>query len=284
MTNSQIALTTRSKSLLVLLLAAVVLIALSACRAEVNVSVDEDGEGEIELIAAVSDTIMSMAQLGGEDPFGEFLDAPADELETEGLEGASIEPYSEAGYTGIRIRADFDPYDPVLADLSQGRSILGNLTEAVGIGGFKFTRTEKDDGWIVELDQTTDDAVTEGLDELAGELSGDIPFDIGELDLPFILSLELPGKYIEHNASREVDGVLIWDANLLEGIDISVVSQDPGFQFDIVPIAITAIFILVFGGIVVSVVVSRERRRRRAEEDAAMEAESEHQIGAGSTM
>ena len=107
--NSHIASLTRSKSLFILLFSAVVLVTLSACKAEVNVSVDEDGEGEIELIAAVSDTIMSMAQLGGEDPFEEFLETPGDELQSEGLEGVSVEPYSESGYTGVRIRAEFDP-------------------------------------------------------------------------------------------------------------------------------------------------------------------------------
>ena len=259
-----------SKSLCVLLLATAVLICLTACRAEINVSVNEDAEGEIELIAAVSDTIMSMAQLGGEDPFGDFLDTPGDQLEAEGLEGVSVEPYSAAGYTGVRIRANFDPYDPALAAVSEGDSIIAELTDTVGIGRFNFARTENDDGWIVELNQTTDPSVADGLGEL-GDLAGDIPFDIGELDLPFVLSLELPGEYVEHNADREVDGVLIWDANLLEGVNISATSRDPGTQFEIVPIIITGLFVLIFGGIVIVVVVSRERRRRRAEEDAEMD-------------
>ena len=259
-----------SKSMCALLLATAVLVALTACRAEVNVSVDEEGEGEIELIAAVSDTIMSMAQLGGEDPFGDFLDTPGDQLESEGLEGFSVEPYSQAGYTGVRIRANFDPYDPALASLSEGDSIIGELTDTVGIGRFNFARTENDDGWIVELNQTTDPSVADGLGEL-GDLAGDIPFDIGELDLPFILSLELPGEYVEHNANRETDGTLVWDANLLEGIDVYVVSRDPGLQIAFVPIIITVLFVLIFGGIVIAVIVSRERRRRRAEEDAEVD-------------
>ena len=259
-----------SKPWLALLLATAALISVTACRAEVNISVDEEGEGEIELIAAVSDAIMSLARMSGEDPFSDFLSSPADELETEGLEGASVEPYSQAGYTGVRIRANFDPYDPALTALSEGGSILGELTDTVGIGTFKFARTEQDDGWIVELNQTTDPSVTDGL----GDLAGDIPFDIGELDLPFVLSLELPGEYVEHNADREVDGVLIWDANLLEGVNISATSRDAGTRFELVPIIITVLFVLVFGGIVISVVVSRERRRRRAEEDAAMDTQT----------
>ncbi len=243
----------------------------SGCKAEINVVVNEESEGEIELIAAVSDTILSLAQIGGEDPLGELLGAPSEELETPGLEGASIEPYSEAGYTGIRIRADFNPYDPIFGDLSENRSILGNLTETVGIGNFNFARTEADDGWIVELDQTTDASITEGLDDFVGEIPGDLPLAVGELDLPFILSLELPGEYVEHNADREVDGVLIWDANLLEGVNISATSRDPGSQLELVPIIITSIFAAIFLGIVIYVVTSRERRRKRAEEDAALE-------------
>ena len=263
------------KMMFALLLATAALVSLTACRAEVNVSVDEDGEGEIELIAAVSDTIMSMARLGGDDPFGEFLDTPGDQLESEGLEGVSVEPYSEAGYTGVRIRANFDPYDPALAVVSEGDSIIGELTDTVGIGRFKFARTENDDGWIVELNQTTDPLVADGLGEL-GDLAGDIPFDIGELDLPFILSLELPGEYVEHNANREADGTLVWDANLLEGLDVYVVSRDPGLQIAFVPIIITILFVLIGGGIVVGVVVSRVRRQRRDEEDAAVEASEQN--------
>lgn len=270
----------RPTRFVITLLTAFALVALLGCRAEINVSVSEEGNGEIELIAAVSDTVLSLAQLGGEDPFGDFLDVPSDELQAEGLEGASVQPYSEAGYSGIRIRADFDPYDPIFADLSEDRSVLGNLTEAVGIGEFKFTRTENDDGWIVELDQTTDASVTEGLDDLVG----DIPFDTGDIDLPFIFSLQLPGEYTEHNADREIDGTLVWDANLLEGIEVYVVSRDPGLQIAIVPIIITTIFAIIAIGIVVSVVVSRERRRRRAEEDAAAETLNEQQIGADSSM
>lgn len=263
------------KMMFALLLATTALVSLTACRAEVNVSVDEDEEGEIELIAAVSDTIMSMARLGGDDPFGEFLDTPGDQLESEGLEGVSVEPYSESGYTGVRIRANFDPYDPALAVVSEGDSIIGELTDTVGIGRFKFARTENDDGWIVELNQTTDPLVADGLGEL-GDLAGDIPFDIGELDLPFILSLELPGEYVEHNANREADGTLVWDANLLEGLDVYVVSRDPGLQIAFVPIIITILFVLIGGGIVVGVVVSRVRRQRRDEEDAAVEASEQN--------
>ena len=264
------------KVFLALSLAMLSLLTLAACKAEVNVVVDEDGEGEIELIAAINDTILSMAQLGGDDPLGDLLDAPSEQLETEGLEGASIEPYSEAGYSGVRIRADFDPYNPALTNLSEGDSILGELTETVGIGRFTFTRTENDDGWIVELDQITDPSITEGL----GGFAGDLPIDLGNLELPFILSIELPGEYVEHNANREIDGVLIWDASLLEGISVSATSRDPGTQFELVPIIITVLFVLIFGGIVIAVVISRERRRRRAEEDSQMEASDQPQTSA----
>ena len=265
---------------LLFMLAIATLLLLTACKAEVNVTIDEEDTGEIEIIVAVNDAIMSLVRMSGDSPFEDFLDIPADELEADGLEEAIIQPYSAAGYTGIKIRATFDPYDPTLAAVSQTNSMLGNLTDTIGIGQFQFTRTEEDDGWIVKLDQSTDPRMTDGLDALAG----DIPFDFDDLDLPFTFSLKLPGEYVEHNASREVDGVLIWDANLTEGIDISVVSRDTGLQFAIVPIAITAFFILIFGGIVIGVVVSRERRRRRAEEDAALEASGEQQIGADSSM
>ena len=270
----------RSQVIALILTLAMLGIVLTSCKAEVNVVVDEEGTGEFEIIGAVNDAILSLMRLGGEDPFEDLLDLPERDASTEGLEGASIEAYSQGGYTGVRIKSAFDPYDPMFAAISQEDSLLGGLTDALGIGEFEFTRTSEDDGWVVALDQTTDSSITDGLDDFMG----DAPFDFGELDLPFVFSLQLPGDYVEHNADREVNGVLIWDANLLEGIDISVVTRDPGLQFEIVPIIITAIFVLIFGGIVISVVVSRERRRRRAEQDAATEGQSEQQIGVDSSM
>ena len=270
----------RSQVIALILTLAILGIVLTSCKAEVNLVVDEDGTGEIEIIGAVNDAILSLMRLGGEDPFEDLLDLPEEDASTEGLEGASIEAYSQGGYTGVRIKAAFDPYDPMFAAISKEDSLLGGLTDALGIGEFEFTRTAEDDGWVVALDQTIDSSLTDGLDEFMG----DAPFDFGELDLPFVFSLQLPGDYVEHNADREVNGVLIWDANLLEGIDISVVTRDPGLQFEIVPIIITAIFVLIFGGIVIGVVVSRERRRRRAEQDAATEGQSEQQIGVDSSM
>ena len=258
----------RSRLLFAILLAAATLISLTACKAEVNLVVDEEGNGKIEIVGAVNDAILSLARLGGEDPFEDLYDLPEEELESDGLEGASIEPYQQGGYTGIRISADFDPYDPAITALSNDASILGNLTDSLGLDRFQFTRTDDDDGWIVELKQATDQSVTNDF----GDLMGDIPFDVGELDLPFIFSLQMPGEYVEHNADREVNGVLIWDANLLEGIDVYARIRDPGFQLAIGPIIITALFLLIGGGIVVGVVVSRVRRQRREEEDAAMEA------------
>ncbi len=248
-----------------LLAVAALSLSVAACKAEVNLRIDEEGMGEIEIIGAVNDAILSLASMGGEDPLSDLFDMPEEELGTDGLEGASIESYKQDGYTGIRIRAEFDAYDPTIAAISQDDSMLGGLTETLGIGNFNFTRTPEDDGWIVEMKQTTDPSIADGL----GNFSGVAPFDMGELDLPFIFSLEIPGEYVEHNADREVDGVLIWDANLLEGIHVYAKVRDPGFQFAIGPIIITTLFVLIGGGIVTSVVVSRVRRQRREEEDAA---------------
>ena len=239
--------------------------AFSACKAEVNVAIDEEDSGEIELIGAVNDAILSLMRMSGDDPLEDLLDFESEQLSGEGLQGASIEPYSQGGYTGIRIRANFDPYDPTIAAFSNDDSTLGNLTETVGLGEFKFERTADDDGWIVRLEQTTDGDVVESFDDIVG----DIPFGgFSDLDLPFIFSLTLPGKYIEHNANREVENTLIWDANLLEGVDIYAQSQDPGFQIDVVPLLITIFFVLLLAGIAIGVITSRQRRRKRAEEDA----------------
>ena len=241
---------------------------LTGCKAEVNVTVDEEGAGEIEIIGAVNDAILSLIRMGGEDPLEDILELPEEGSSAQGLEGTMIEPYSEHGYTGVRIRTSFDAHDPTLNALSRDDSMLGTLTESIGLSDFNFTRTPQDDGWIVRLNQSTDSSLTDEFDDFLGNA----PIDIADLDLPFVFSLKLPGEYIEHNADREIDGALIWDTNLLEGVDISVVSRDPGLQIAIVPIVITAIFIVILGGIVISVVVSRERRRRRMEQDAVLEA------------
>ena len=61
----------RPTHLVIVLLSTFALIGLIGCRAEINVTVSEEGEGNIELIAAVSDTVLSLAQLGGDDPFAD---------------------------------------------------------------------------------------------------------------------------------------------------------------------------------------------------------------------
>ena len=270
----------RSQALLFFLLVSTSFIALLACKAEVNISVDEEDMGEIEIVAAVNDVIISFARLSGEDPFEYYLETPVEELETEGLRGAIVEPYSESGYTGIRIRADFYPNDPILTAISDGASVLGEITDTIGLDDFKFIRTEQDDGWIVHLNQSADPSMMKDFGDFVDD---DVLLDIGALDLPFIFTIELPGEYVEHNADRKVNGVLIWNANLLEGINISVVSRDPRFQFEVAPIIITALFILIFGGIVAGVIVSKERRRKREKEDRMMETQSS-QIGSDSSI
>lgn len=268
----------KTKSLFAILFSAAILISLTACKAEVNLSVDEDGNGKVEIIGAVSDAILSLARLSGEDPFEDLFDLPEEELGGDGLEGTSIETYRQEGYTGIRISTDFDPYDPAISALTNDTSNLGNITESLGLDSFQFTRTSDDNGWIVELKLTTDESLSDDFDDLVG----DIPFDADTLYLPFVFSLQMPGEYVDHNADREVNGILIWDANLLDGIEIYAEIRDPGFQLALVPIIITTLFILIGGGIVVAVIVSRERRRRRAEEDALLEA-SERQTQATTT-
>ena len=263
----------RTRFLVVFLLVATTLIALTACKAEVNVSVDEEGDGKIEIIGAVNDAILSLLRAGGQDPFEDLLDLPEEDVDGDGLSNASVETYRQGGYTGIRISGDFDPYDPAIAAMSDDNSVLGNVTDTLGLDRFQFTRTEDDDGWVVELQQTTEQSLTEGLDELVGD---NIPFNVGTLDLPFVFSLEMPGEFVEHNADREVNGVLVWDSNLLDGIDIYAETRDPGFRFALAPIIITLLFLLIGGGIVIGVALSRVQRQRREEEDAAIE-------GAGGT-
>ena len=264
-------------ALLVLALAAMS-VALSACRAELNVTINEEEVGEIEVVGAVSNTILSLLQLGGDDPFEDLLEIPDADADASGfgIGGVRIEEYSDGSFTGVRLAATFDPYDPTFAAISDDDSMLGTLMDEFGIGDFRFSRTNADDGWIVELNQNTDLSFMDGIDDL----TGDIPFNVGDLDLPFVISLTLPGRYVEHNADREVDGTLVWDTNLRDGVNISVVSRDPGIA--LTPIIISAIFASIFGGIVIYVIVSRERRRRREEEDAAQEA-LEHKEASAST-
>ena len=247
------------------------LFALTACKVEVNFSIDEEGSGEIEIVGAVNDTVMALANLGTDDPLEELFEITEEEMDGSGITGSTIERYSQGGYTGVKINVDFDAYDPVVSAFSEGDSILGELTEQSDTAGFNFTRTAEDDGWVVELRR---ESTQTDLPDLPDVLD-DVPFDLDDLNLPFIISLQLPGQYIEHNADREVDGVLFWEEDLLDGIiDVYVVSRDSGSEIEWVPIIISVIFATVFGGIVIGVVVSRERRRRRLAEDVEMDAES----------
>ncbi len=240
---------------------------LTACKSEVNIAIDEEGAGQMEVVVAASNTIMSLMGMAGDDSISEYIDSVLDEVDLGEFDDSIIEPYSQSGYTGVRIKVDFDAYDPTITALSEDDSILGELAGAIGIFNLKLERTAADDGWIIEFKPPDVSQFTDSMDGILGD---DTP-DLGAVDLPYTLSITLPGEYVEHNADREVNESLVWDGDILEGIEVRVVSRDPGIQIQWVPIIITAIFALIFITIVVSVIVSRERRRRREESDAAAE-------------
>ncbi len=236
----------RISMLLLAFLSAVIL--LSACKYEVMISVEEDGDAEIEAIVAFSDFIISMA--GGSD---EMLSEMMDDMSAEMDESTNFElkPYNEAGYTGIRAKVPFDPYN--LSNLDD-ISMFNFLPDQDLLGEIVFKRNEDDTGWSFLIDQKLQGNLLGEINEGIEEFTGDDSMLGMNIPIPIItLKLRLPGEIVEHNADRVVDGVLVWDVDLSEDILIHSESIDTSEELNMAMYIIAGVFGLIFLGIMIAV-------------------------------
>jgi hypothetical protein len=176
-------------------------------RIEIGIRVSEDGSGTVSVLTAVDE---SFAQ--AEEAFSEVEQADLPP-------GASVEPYEEGDFSGLRVTVPFSSGDDVAASIERTFGAGGvNIGEAPSgdDGLFRSLVLERTDGgwrFEAELDLSSE--------ELSGD-SDDSPFGnaFAELllgDASFVIRLALPGEIESHNAD-DVDGdELIWKVDFLSG-------------------------------------------------------------------
>ncbi|MFN3219315.1 MAG: hypothetical protein ACE367_22735 [Acidimicrobiales bacterium] len=209
---------------LFLLVAALVVVSAGCLRTEIDIDVSDDGSVQYGGVFAVDpDAIGQLDELFGElGESGEGVpgrDEICDEFVTEqgfddmpsgeGVD-ASVEPYDEDGFCGVRfnVTADADAANEALAGFATGGDII--------------LRQEPGGGWYFELP----------LGDLgdAGDVA-DFPGFDGFFDgASFVVRVKLPGTQIDHNADEIAsDGTMIWNVDLLDPPGTSLfVQTEPG--------------------------------------------------------
>lgn len=209
---------------LFILVAALVVVSAGCLRTEIDIDVSDDGSVQYGgVFAADPDAIGQLEELFGElGEDGEGLpdrDQICDEFVTdqgfddlpsgEGVE-ASVEPYDEDGFCGVRFN--------VTADADAANEALAGF----GTGGDITLREEPGGGWYFELP----------LGDLGD--AGDVTEFPGFGDFfdgaSFVVRVKLPGTQIDHNADEIAsDGTMIWNVDLLNPPGTSLFLQtEPG--------------------------------------------------------
>lgn len=219
-------------------LIAVGILLLSACRVKMDVTttVEEDGSGEIVAAVLMSQTAREGLQpkerktddplelhelrQQGEDLF-ERGPMPLDTLEDDVPDGWRGERITEEGREGIRLRGEFDSLDeiPDLTDslsgfgddlLAEFGRTTGNVAFPVLTQGFSITR----DGPVFRVEGEPDAEAYEGATGGPNNLLAEL-----------VLSVDLPGGVVEHDAEEQDGSTLTWTIAPGESRSISATSD-----------------------------------------------------------
>jgi hypothetical protein len=203
-----------SRFALAALVLAVPLLSAACIRTEISIEVNEDGSGSVAFLVAFDRQMMAALQAFGDgDAFFDADDLLA-EVDLDDLPpGATVEPYEDGDFTGVRIRLPFAPGDDVAAAIDAVTADASD--DGVPLGGsdepFEHFELARDgDRWrfAATVAPASDDVLGE-LDEDAGDLEFARAF-FG--DASCHIRLRLPGEMTEHNADTvESDGTLRWE-------------------------------------------------------------------------
>ncbi len=201
-------------------LLALAVLATGCIRAEIAIRVNADGSGTVSVLTAFDRSFIEAS--GGDDaPDGGAFDLSSltEVDESELPSGASVEPYEDGDFIGVRVTVPFESGDDVAASID--RIFAGTGGEASPLAGddsaFRRLVLERDgDGWRFEAD----------MDISAGELTEETendPFSeafarllLG--DASFVVRLSLPGEIVSHDADEiGPDGELVWNIDIFGG-------------------------------------------------------------------
>lgn len=199
-------------------LGAAVLLAAAGCiRTEVSIEVNEDGSGVMGFLLAFDQRVMSALEAFGEDAVTTNGATLMDEVDLGDLPpGASVEPYEDGDFAGVRIVVPFEEGDDIAATLARIASDAGGDDTPVDSAEGPFDEFELSrDGETWRFAALVDPASDETFDEFADEAGG---LDFARAifgDAMFTVRINLPGEVTEHNAdSVETDGTLRWEIDL----------------------------------------------------------------------
>ena len=227
---------------------------LSACtiRFDIGVEVNEDETGTFTAFVGLDQELRDlMEQSGGEDL------SLTEQMTSDVPEGFEVEEYTEDGFEGVKLSADFDSF----ADLNQQLTETGGgeLGATDMVNGFEFTHDGDEFRFSADV-SGVDEGFGDVLGEAGGEdlLSGFDPSLMSDL-FEIRFRLTLPGEIKEHNADSIEGNTLTWDLAIDEQRDaLTAVSSTAGGS-SMLLIGGAAIAVVALAG--VGVVASRRRKK-----------------------
>lgn len=196
------------------LVAAVALLSAACIRTEISIEVNEDGSGVVAFLVAFDRQMMAALQAFGDGDASFDAEDLLAEVDPDDLPpGATVEPYEDGDFAGVRIRLPFAAGDDVAAAIDAVTADASD--DGIPLGGsdepFEHFELSRDgDRWrfAATVAPASDDVLGE-LDQEAGDLDFARAF-FG--DASFLMRLRLPGEVTEHNADVvEDDGTLRWE-------------------------------------------------------------------------
>lgn len=234
---------------------------LSACtiRFDIGVDVNKDESGSFTIFVGLDEEMRELAsQFGGEDM------SLTDQILADVPEGFEAEEYSEDGFDGVRLSADFNSFDELNAKLAGAGSGVGDAIGADLVNDFNLTHDGDEFHFSADLGGV-DQSLTDAIGQAGGEdvLSG---FGANALSDVFDVRfrLTLPGTIEDNNADTVNGNTLTWNISL----------DDPRDTLEAVSSAAGGTSALLIGGAAVIAAaaigggIAMSRRKKRSAVDA----------------
>lgn len=204
-------------------LLALAVLATGCIRAEIAIRVNADGSGTVSVLTAFDRSFMEAFGEDDASGLGTFDLSSLTEIdESELPSGASVEPYEEGDFVGVRVTVPFESGDDVAASID--RIFAGTGGESSPLAGddsaFRRLVLERDgDGWRFEAEmEISAGELTEGTEGTEGDPLGEAFARLLLGDASFVVRLSLPGEIVSHNADEiGPDGELVWNIDIFGG-------------------------------------------------------------------
>lgn len=190
-----------------LLLVALLGLLMAGCtmRGWVSIDVADDGSGTFEVIMAFDEELRALIEsespepIDWTDPSTHSGEGPFSDMVSELPDGATVEPYSEEGFEGIRVRFQFSSLEELegILDESEGGSEDAFPFQITSDGSGRFQLTTHGDVF--------------GEAGLGDDELGIVPPSMLESLFDLQVRVRLPGEIVSTNAPEtDESGLMIW--------------------------------------------------------------------------